>query len=153
MVFEIEIQARLRDVNLAGHVDSVEAIRIIDEARQLFLRAGDPSRGIAPVLARMPAGVSELVGSQRVDYRAEMRFVPFQPFLARLWTSHVGRSSFTVEYELRIAADHPPAIAGETSCVCWDSAAQGPWSLSDDVRAALEAHLGDPVELRGRPVG
>ena len=36
--FECEIQARLRDVNLGGHVDSVEAMRIVDEARILFLR-------------------------------------------------------------------------------------------------------------------
>ena len=32
-VFECEIQARLRDINLGGHVDNVEAIRILDEAR------------------------------------------------------------------------------------------------------------------------
>lgn len=153
MAFDIEIQARMRDINLAGHVDNVEAIRIIDEARLLFLRAGDPSRGIAPVLAALPDGVSELVGSQRVDYRDEMRFVAFQPFLVRLWTGHVGRSSFTVEYELRIAAGHPPAIVGETACVFWDSATQASWPLSDEVRAALEAHLAEPVALRGRPGG
>ena len=32
-VFECEIQARLRDINLGGHVDNVEAIRVLDEAQ------------------------------------------------------------------------------------------------------------------------
>ena len=38
LVFDCEIQTRFRDVNLGGHVDNVEAIRIIDEARILFFR-------------------------------------------------------------------------------------------------------------------
>lgn len=80
-VFECEIQARLRDVNLGGHVDNVEAMRIIDEARVLFLRfaelgaldgvqgAGIEGAGIegAGLLEPVPAGVVELMGSQRVD--------------------------------------------------------------------------------------
>ena len=33
-IYECEIQARLRDVNLGGHVDNVEAMRIVDEARK-----------------------------------------------------------------------------------------------------------------------
>ena len=33
-VFECEVPARLRDINLAGHVDNVEAMRVLDEARQ-----------------------------------------------------------------------------------------------------------------------
>ena len=31
--FTTEIQARYRDINLAGHVDNVEAVRVLDEAR------------------------------------------------------------------------------------------------------------------------
>ena len=30
--FTTEIQARYRDINLAGHVDNVEAVRVLDEA-------------------------------------------------------------------------------------------------------------------------
>lgn len=151
MAFETEIQARMRDINLAGHVDNVEAIRIIDEARLLFFHAGAPEQGIEGLLSRTPDGVSDLVGSQRVDYRDEMRFVAFQPFLVRFWITHVGRSSFTVDYELRVGAGHPPAIAGEIACVLWDHGTQASWPISDEVRAVLEAHLGDPVELRERP--
>ncbi|WP_323794446.1 acyl-CoA thioesterase [Nocardioides sp.] len=150
-VFDCEIQARLRDINLGGHVDNVEAVRIIDEARIMFLRYAplttDDSAGL---LAAVPAGVSELMGAQRVDYHAEMRFTPFRPFLLRLWISHVGRSSFSVCTEMRVAPDHPPALVAESTLVLWEQAGAASWPVTDDVRADLERYLAPPVALRER---
>lgn len=143
VAFETEIQARFRDINLGGHVDNVEAIRIIDEARILFLRFAEEA-----VLAEAPAGIAELMGSQRVDYHAEMRFVPFQPFHLRLWISRFGRSSFDVVTELRVLPGHDPALVARTSMVMWDHASGASWPLSDAVRARLEDHLAPPVALR-----
>jgi acyl-CoA thioester hydrolase len=150
-VFDCEIQARYRDVNLGGHVDNVEAIRLIDEARIQFLRfaplGGAP--GATPgLLADVPSGVVELVGSQRVDYHAEMRFAPFQPFLVRIWVSRVGGSSFSVATEVRVEPGHEPALVAETALVLWDHGAQSSWALSDDVRRSLERYRGEPVALR-----
>jgi acyl-CoA thioester hydrolase len=151
-VFECEIQARLRDVNLGGHVDNVEAIRVLDEARLLFLRFAPGSDAARPGLLRaVPPGVSELVGAQRVDYHAEMRFVPFQPFLVRMWVSHVGGSSFSVASELRVEVGHPPALVAETTLVLWDTAAGCSWRVTDEVRQDMEAYAAAPVALRERP--
>ncbi|HWJ09734.1 MAG TPA: thioesterase family protein [Nocardioides sp.] len=151
-VFECEIQARLRDVNLGGHVDNVEALRVLDEARLLFFRHAPLTGGDRPGLLRdVPPGVFELVGSQRVDYHAEMRFVAFQPFLVRMWVGHVGRSSLSVSFELRVAPGQPPAIVAESSVVLWEAAAGSSWAITDEVRATLEAYAGAPVELRERP--
>lgn len=149
-VFECEIQARLRDVNLGGHVDNVEAIRILDEARILFLRyaAIDPAAPRAGLLGGLPDGVVELVGSQRVDYHAEMRFAAYTSFRLRLWVTRVGRSSFTVASQLRTHADHPPAIVAETSLVLWDHGTGASWPMTDEVRATLEGYAGEPVGLR-----
>ncbi len=153
-VFECEIQARLRDVNLGGHVDNVEALRVLDEARLLFFRFGPLGTAAdeRPGLFRdVPSGIVELVGSQRVDYDAEMRFVAYQPFLVRMWVGHVGRSSLAISYELRVAPDAPPAITGETSVVFWDPAAGRSWPISAAVRTTLDAFTGPPVALRERP--
>ena len=151
-VFDCEIQARLRDVNLGGHVDNVEALRVLDEARLLFFRHAPLAGGDRPGLFReVPSGVVELVGSQRIDYHAEMRFVAFQPFLVRTWVGHVGRSSMAVSYELRVAPDQPPAIVAESSVVFWDPAAGSSWAISDEVRATLASYTAAPVELRERP--
>lgn len=154
-VFECEIQARLRDVNLGGHVDNVEALRVLDEARLLFFRhaplvggAGSDRPGL---FREVPSGIVELVGSQRIDYHAEMRFMAFQPFLVRMWVGHVGRSSLAVSYELRVAPDQPPAIVAESSVVFWDPAAGSSWAITDEVRATLTSYSSDPVVLRERP--
>jgi acyl-CoA thioester hydrolase len=149
--YDCEIQARLRDVNLGGHVDNVEALRVVDEARILFLRyarLGDRDGG---ALRDVPHHVAELMGSQRVDYHSEMRFVAYQPFLIRLWVSHLGRSSFAVSAELRVEADHPPALSSESTLVLWDRETAAPWPMSADVRRSLEQHAGRPVALRERP--
>jgi len=152
-VFECEIQARYRDVNLGGHVDNVEAIRLIDEARIQFLRfapLAGAEEGAAPgVLADVPNGVVELVGSQRVDYHAEMRFAPFQPFLVRIWVSRVGGSSFSVATEVRVEPGHEPALVAETALVLWDHGSQSSWPISEAVRRSLERYAGEPVRLRG----
>jgi acyl-CoA thioester hydrolase len=148
-IFECEIQARLRDVNLGGHVDNVEAIRVLDEARLLFCRFADlTGDGSAGLLRHVPAGIAELAGSQRVDYHAEMRFVPFQPFLVRMWVSHVGNSSFSVAYELRVRPGTAPAVVAETTLVLFDTAGGRSWPMTDAVRADLERHLGLPAGIR-----
>ncbi len=153
--FECEIQARLRDINLGGHVDNVEAMRVVDEARLLFFRFApledDAAHGRPGLLREVPSGVVELMGSQRVDYRAEMRFVAYQPFLVSIRVSHVGRSSFAIASELRVAPDHPPALIAESSLVLWDTAAGAAWPIADDVRATLAAYTGEPAALRPRP--
>lgn len=149
--FTTEIQARYRDINLAGHVDNVEAVRVLDEARYEFLRfahlPGLPE-GATGVLHAMGDGVSELVASQAIEYHGEMRFVPYQPFLASLWVTRVGRSSFTVAAELRVEAGGAPAAVWECVNVLWDHAAQSAWPISDAVRADLTRYLGEPVSFR-----
>ncbi|MCX6397373.1 MAG: acyl-CoA thioesterase [Propionibacteriales bacterium] len=148
--FDCEIQTRFRDINVGGHVDNVEAVRVIDEARiQFFLFADVHGPGAGPgLLHRKPAGVVDLMGAQRVDYHAEMRFVPFRPFLVRLWVPVIGRTSFTVATELRVAADHPPALIAESTFVFWDRTTDASWPISDEVRSDLEKFAGDRVGLR-----
>lgn len=143
MAFDCEIHPRFRDINLGGHVDNVEAIRIIDEARILFLRFAPDA-----VLGETPGHVAELMGAQRVDYHAEMRFVPFQPFHLRLWITRIGRSSFSVATELRVAADHPPALVAQTGMVLWDRTTAASWPIDETVRERLTGHLGDAIVLR-----
>ena len=149
--FTTEIQARYRDINLAGHVDNVEAVRVLDEARYEFLRfAHLPglAEGSTGLLHATPDGVSELVASQTIEYHAEMRFVPYQPFLASLWITRIGRSSFTVAAELRVEAGGGPAILWECVNVLWDHGAQSAWPISDAVRADLERYAGEPAQMR-----
>lgn len=149
--FDCEIQTRFRDINVGGHVDNVEAVRVIDEARiQFFMFAPVHGEGSSGLLHRKPAGIVDLMGAQRVDYHAEMRFVPYAPFLVRIWVCHLGTTSFTVATELRVEADRPPALVAESTFVFWDRDASASWPMNDDVRADLEAFRGPGVNLRTR---
>ena len=112
-----------------------------------FVLTGLPE-GATGLLHGTDAGVSELVASQTIEYHAEMRFVPYQPFLASLWVSRVGRSSFTVAAELRVEVGGGPAAVWECVNVLWDHHAQSAWTISDAVRADLEHYLGEPVGFR-----
>ena len=149
--FECEIQARFRDINVGGHVDNVEAVRVIDEARIQFFMFAPVHDGDQPgLLRRKPTGIVDLMGTQRVEYHAEMRFVPYAPFLVRIWVCAIGRTSFTVATELRTAADRPPALVAESTFVFWDRSTGASWPMTDEVRADLEAYLGPGADLRGR---
>ena len=147
--FTTQIQARYRDINLAGHVDNVEAVRVLDEARLEFFRfatlPGFPE-GTTGLLHATDDGVSDLVATQTVTYRAEMRFAPYQHFRARLWISRIGRTSLTVSGELRVEDGGAPAVLWECVNVLWDARTQASWPISDAVRADLERYLGDPVD-------
>ncbi|MFL6171455.1 MAG: acyl-CoA thioesterase, partial [Marmoricola sp.] len=102
------------------------------------------------LLSRKPVGIVDLMGAQRVDYHSEMRFVPYAPFLVRIWVCHVGRTSFTVATEMRTTADHPPALVAESTFVFWDPSTGSSWPMNDEVRADLEGFHGPGVALRGR---
>ncbi|MGJ9421392.1 acyl-CoA thioesterase [Aeromicrobium sp. CF3.5] len=150
--YSCEIQPRWRDVNAGGHVDNVEALRVLDEARQLFLRHGDVGTGSGPqgLLADVPPVIAELVVAQRVDYHEEMRFVAYQPFRIRLWVGHVGRTSFAVSSELYMDSARAPAVSAETSLVLFDRAMNHSWVVSARVRNTLQQFSATPVALRAR---
>ncbi|TWD16069.1 acyl-CoA thioesterase [Marihabitans asiaticum] len=158
-VHEVQIQARLRDINTGGHVDNVEAMRVLDEARIRFFGLGRRADQLGiprepGLLDDLPDHVGNLVGAQRVDYLAEMRFAPIQPFRVRMWVGHVGTSSFTVESEIHTTAQGEggePAVVAESSVILWDRSSDATWRIDDTVRAVLTRYLGEPVPLRPRP--
>ncbi|TIC81735.1 thioesterase family protein [Nocardioides sp. GY 10127] len=152
--FECEIAARVRDVNLEGHADNVELVRVLDEARFRFLRFaplvsadGVPFTG---VMAAAPGHVTELVAAHHVEYRAEVPLDPNRPYLVSLRVSRVGGSSLDVGLELRLAPDADPCVLAETTVVLLDTTTGRPWAMDDDLRAVLSAYAGTPVPLRGR---
>lgn len=147
--FTCEIQARFRDINLGGHVDNVEAIRVVDEARIQFMSYAPLFDDESPGLMRhKPATVVHLLGAQSVNYHAEMRFAPYTPFAMRLWVSNIGRTSFTIATEMRTAVDHAPALIAESVFVLWDRAPESSWPMSEELRADLDAFSGPSLPMR-----
>lgn len=149
-MFETEFQMRLRDLNTANHVDNLEIMRVADEARALFLGGVEGERGAGfGVLAAMPAHVAVLAAAQHAEFRAEIHWQPGASYRVRSWVGHLGGSSFTVDTEVYTVRDEPDAVM-EATLVLVDQETKRPWSLDDAVRAALVAHLAEPLTLRPR---
>ena len=150
-VFECEIQPRFRDLNIGNHVDSVEAIRLVDEARIqffMFTPLGPATAYRQGLLTDVPQGVADLVVAQRIEYRGEMRFVPFRPFHVRIWVSHVGRTSFRVASELRVEQTGAPTVVAESTVALHDRSTGRGWPMTDEVLAMLERYRGAAPQFR-----
>ena len=149
-MFETEFQMRLRDLNTAAHVDNLEIMRVADEARVLFLGGVEGTGGGGfGLLANMPSDIALLAAAQHAEFRAEIVWERGANYRVCCWIGHVGSSSFTVETEIYTAADEPDAVT-EATMVLVDQATKRPWIINDTVRAALEEHLDEPLELRPR---
>ncbi|MGN0065978.1 MAG: acyl-CoA thioesterase [Nocardioides sp.] len=152
-VHEVAIKLRYRDLNLAAHIDNVEAVRLTDEARLEFLRFAHLETAAGPrtgLLATLPDGVSELVAGLTVDFRTEMMFDAYEPYVCRMWVSRIGNSSFDLSTEMRTAPDREPALVSVASLVLRDNVAGRVWTMDEPTRALFSEFLGEPVALRAR---
>lgn len=150
----VRVQLRLDDLSPSGHVGNASIVRVLEEARTVFLGHARPGlvgyhQGLLEVLgdeARM------LIGQQTVEYTKELWY-SHDPVEVTLWITHVGRSSFSVAATIagQDTEDLRPAVSSEATIVLVDRRTGGPWPISDAARAAFDAHRGDLVTLRPRP--
>jgi acyl-CoA thioester hydrolase len=153
--FTVAIQTRVGDVNFTGHVDNVEALRVVDEARMRFFglrspRTGEHAPGVMDALAD---GLLPVVVSHRLEYHQELLPSLVEPYVVRVWTARVGSSSFTLDTTISHApSGAAPAVVAETTLVVQDLSTGRASEMTPAVRAALEAHERAPLPLRPRPV-
>jgi acyl-CoA thioester hydrolase len=87
------VQVRFSDVDVYGHVNNVKYFEYFQEARICYTHR---------MLAQSPGAHAQplVVAQMDVDYRVPILFRP-EPYDAWTWVSHVGRSSFEMESEIR----------------------------------------------------
>lgn len=150
------IQARIGDVNFTGHVDNVEALRVVDEARMRFFGLRSPRTGehVAGVMDDLGDGLLPVVVAHRLEYHRELLPSLAEPYVVRVWVVRVGASSLTLDTTISHAPSGPePAVIAETTLAIQDLSTGRSTTLPAATRAALETHLGEPLTLRPRPVG
>lgn len=150
-VFETPIQPRFRDINPGNHVDSVECIRLLDEARLFFFRWAElpiNEPGQLGLFSHRPEGVSEVIASHHINYLDEIRYRGHEPFRVQVWVSRIGGSSFDVSCQLWVAGAEAAALIGISTTVCRDQATGGAWRIDGPFRAALEHYAGEPLPVR-----
>ncbi|WP_432485532.1 acyl-CoA thioesterase [Kineococcus esterisolvens] len=138
------LSLRWGDMDAYRHVNNVEVLRLLEEARVRAFGVPGPD-GSAPMLA-----TGMVVARHEVDYLLPLDYRT-APVAVDLWVERVGGASFQVRYEVR--EPEPPAVGeartyvrASTTCVSYDFAAGRPRRLSDAERTRLAALADEPAD-------
>lgn len=129
--FEHELDVRFRDCDPMGHVNNAVYVTYLEVARFAWWRQVFGPTGLADhgfIVARV-----------EVDYRKPA--LPGERLLVRLRVEKLGRTSFTVIYEILNTRTREVVAEGRSVQVAYDYEAGRSVPLSPDLRARLEGAL------------
>lgn len=140
-----------------GHVNNVEILRLVEEARvRVIWRGDDPSVDLpTAVLDPGVASVLTVVARLEAEYVAQMPYSR-APADVEVWFGAIGGASFEMCYEVYSPAGVEPRVLFARSVVTMVTvtAAEGrPTRLPDSCRAAWADYSGDPVIFTRRSRG
>ncbi|QKE85371.1 thioesterase family protein [Arthrobacter sp. NEB 688] len=140
--YVVEVPLRWSDMDAYGHVNNVQYLRLLEDARVIGFREWFPDR---PTL--LDEGI--VVSRHAIEYRAPLTYRP-EPVEVDMWVTRVHGAGFDLGYLVRDPAavgDAEYAVA-ETGLVLYDFASARPRRLEPAARAALAVHVGEPVSFR-----
>ena len=120
---------RFRDVDSMGHVNNAVYLTYLEAARFSWWRR-----------AFGPSGLTDhgfIVARVEIDYRKPA--LPGERLLIRLRVDSLGKSSFTVAYEILNGRTREVVAEGKSVQVAYDYTLGKSVPLSEDFRAKLEA--------------
>ena len=137
----VEVPMRWGDMDAYGHVNNVNLIRLMEEARiaGFGVPGGTGAPGIKPrvdIFSAVPAGVQILVVEHRVRYSRplEYRNVPVD---VDLWIASVKPASFDICYEFRDPVEDYVCVRASTTLAFFDTLTSRVTRLSAAERAGL----------------
>lgn len=144
--YAVDISLRWSDMDAYGHVNNVEFLRLLEQARVIGFQ--DWFGGRFEVLEH---GV--VVARQEIEYLAPLEFRR-APVSIDMWVSRIAGSSYDLGYEVRDPVDIGDQVyaRAETTLVSYDLVHNCPRKLTDIEREVLNGVRGEPVALRGRSV-
>ncbi|MDQ1293801.1 MAG: acyl-CoA thioester hydrolase [Actinomycetota bacterium] len=158
----VRIALRWSDMDAYGHVNNVEFLRLLEEARVRALHEWAPEARACLVEGAL------LVADARIEYLAPLTFRP-SPVPIDIWVTDVRPASFRFCYEVldgetptvetpavETGAGKPPPQASpdtvcaraETTMVLFDLRAGRPRRMTEEERLGLRARLGTPVTFK-----
>jgi acyl-CoA thioester hydrolase len=147
------VPLRWSDMDAYGHINNVQFLRLLEEARVLTFIDRLDGGSEAPVTGLLVAR-SEIEYLEPMLYRVE-------PIAVDVWVSRIGAADLDMDYEVLDGpanGDGPGQVYAhaETQLVAYDLATSRPRRISAPERARLETWLDEPVRWRrrrGRSVG
>lgn len=139
---------RWSDMDAYGHVNNVQFLRLIEDARVVAFAAAGTDEGGSLVSTGLLVARAEIEYLTPLVYRTA-------PVAIDLWVTDLAGASFDLGYEVldeRDDADgHPHVYArAETTMVVYDLEQGRPRRISPEERARLEAWRDGPVAWRHR---
>lgn len=137
---------RWSDMDAFGHVNNVQFLRLLEDARVIAFHGHGTDDG-GDVLE-----TGLLVARHEIDYVTPLHYRP-QPVAIDLWISELAGASFEMGYEVLDDATEPggrPTVyaRAESTMVAYDLAAGRPRRFSAVERDRMAAWADDPVLLR-----
>jgi acyl-CoA thioester hydrolase len=140
-VFTTVLPVRWSDQDINRHVNNARVVTLLEEARLAAIASWLGDEGV-PDPAR-----PRVVVSLTLDY---LRSVDHGPELtARVWVSRLGRSSYTVAYEL--VQHGKVAVRARTVLVQTDQATGRSVPLPENMRATLECIVVPDESIAAHP--
>lgn len=142
--YAVQVPLRWSDMDAYGHVNNVQYLRLMEDARITAFQAW-----FGPRNTLLSSGC--LVARSEIEYLAPLPF-QHEGVLIDVWVSGIGGASFDLAYEIR----DPESVGdrlfarAETTLVWYDFEAQGPRRGTAAEREVLERMAGEPVHMRRR---
>jgi acyl-CoA thioester hydrolase len=139
---------RWSDMDAYGHVNNVQFLRLIEDARVVAFAAAGSDEGGSVVSTGLLVARSEIEYVEPLVYRTA-------PVAIDLWVTSFAGASFDLQYEVRddpeVADGRPTVYArAESTLVLYDLANHRPRRLRPEERQTLEAWVDEPFVWRAR---
>ena len=139
---------RWSDMDAYGHVNNVQFLRLLEDARVVAFAAAGSDEGGSVVETGLLVARSEIEYLEPLVYRTD-------PVAIDLWLTHLAGASFDLGYEVLDEQDDdgdPPRVyaRAETTLVLFDRVNERPRRMTPSERERLEAWRDEPVRWRHR---
>lgn len=149
--YAAHVGLRWSDMDAYAHINNVQFLRLLEDARVIAFRDWFPSsQGAAGDRSLLDEGV--LVSRHEIEYRRPLGF-RHEPVEIRMWVSRIGGAGFDVAYIVTDPAgvgDGEIYAVAETELALYDFESASPRRIRPSEREALQAHLGEPAPFRRR---
>lgn len=147
MRVHIAVPMRWGDLDAYNHVNNVQMMRILEEARVRALWASDEGEPVPTAVLEATAGSDTitLIAGHVIEYVAAVEYHR-EPLDVQLWISSVGGASADIAYE--VYSQGTLVVKAESTMVFVDAATQRPRRILDAERAAWEPYRGEPISFK-----
>ncbi|MDN3480910.1 thioesterase family protein [Arthrobacter sp. APC 3897] len=148
-VIQCSVGMRWGDMDAYGHVNNVEILRILEEARihAFGPPGGTGGPGQEPVVAlfnNLPEGTQALVAEHRVKYLSPLTYRNIPADIA-VWISAVKAASLTIAYIIRDPVTGQDCARAETTLAFVDAGTGRLLRIVPEQKELLRPYLGASV--------